>query len=116
MATPIAFSYEFEYSEVDPSENLDSRGPKVTRVKCHGKLVAETRDQLDDIFKQTPFQGRIIMDLAGVDYLDSAGLGGLMRLKLRAIKDGGVSVHFEHMQPRITQLLRLANLTEFFES
>lgn len=109
-----SFHYEFEYSEVDPSEDLDSRGRKVTTVMCHGKLVAETRAQLEEMFKATPFHGRIVMDLGDVTYLDSAGLGALMRLKLSAIKQGGVSVKFVHMTPRVTQLLNIANLTEWF--
>lgn len=113
---PDAFHYEFEYSQIEPSEVLDSRGSKVTTVKCHGKLVAETRGRLEDMFKHTPFEGRIVIDLGGVDYLDSAGLGALMRLKLSAVKHGGVSVSFVHMTPRITQLLHIANLTDWFSS
>lgn len=31
-----------EYSEVNAAEDLDSRGRKVTTVKCHGRLIAET--------------------------------------------------------------------------
>ena len=33
MAQTKSFSYEFEYSELDKSEDLDSRGTKVTTVK-----------------------------------------------------------------------------------
>jgi anti-anti-sigma factor len=83
---------------------------------CHGRLVAETRGQLEEMFQRTPFQGRIVIDLGDVNYLDSAGLGALMRLKLSAVKHGGVSVKFVHMTPRITQLLSIANLTDWFSS
>ena len=116
MAQTKSFSYEFEYSELDKSEDLDSRGTKVTTVKCHGELVAETRDTLDEMFKQSPFHGRIILDMSDVSYVDSSGLGALMRLKLHAIKEGGVSVKFEHMTPRVLQLLKLSNLTDWFSS
>lgn len=44
------------------------------------------------------------MNLAGSTNLDSSRLRGLMPLNLRAIKEGGVSIHFEDKQPRITQL------------
>jgi len=116
MAQGRSFSYEFEYSELDKSEDLDSRGTKVTTVKCHGDLVVETKDQLDEMFKQTPFHGRIVMDMSDVNYVDSSGLGGLMRLKLHAIKEGGVSVKFVQMTPRVMQLLNLSNLTDWFTS
>jgi anti-anti-sigma factor len=116
MAPQGSFQYEFEYSQVDPSEALDSRGAKITTIKCHGKLVAETRGQLEEMFQRTPFEGRIVIDLGDVTYLDSAGLGALMRLKLSAIKQGGVSVNFVHMTPRVMQLLSIANLTEWFSS
>ncbi len=116
MAQGRSFSYEFEYSEVDKSEDLDSRGTKVTTVKCHGDLVAETRDRLEEAFKETPFKGRIVMDMSDVNYVDSAGLGALMRLKLHAIKEGGVSVKFVQMTPRVLQLLKLSNLTDWFSA
>jgi anti-anti-sigma factor len=68
------------------------------------------------MFKVVPFPGRIIIDLGDVDYVDSAGLGALMRLKLSAIKQGGVSVKFVQMTPRAMQLLNIANLTQWFSS
>ena len=110
------FHYEFEYSEIDPSEALDSRGTKVTTVKCHGDLLAENRYRVEEMFKQTPFHGRIVIDLSDVNYIDSAGLGSLMRLKLHAIKEPGVSVQFVQMTPRVMQLLRIAQLAEWFSS
>jgi hypothetical protein len=33
-----SFHYEFEHSEIDPSEALNSRGTHVTTVMCHGSL------------------------------------------------------------------------------
>jgi anti-anti-sigma factor len=113
---PGSFRYEIEKTEVAPSEVLDSRGNHVTTIKCHGKLVAENRGQVEEIFKGTSFSGRIVVDLGDVDYIDSAGLGALMRLKLSAIKRGGVSVNFVQMTPRMMQLLSIANLTEWFSS
>ena len=117
MAEPQgSFHYEVEYSEVDPSKVLDSRGSKVTTVKCHGRLVAENRDQLEAIFKSTPFKGWIIMDLSDVNYIDSAGLGALIRFKLSAVKESGVSVKYVQITPRVMQLLRIANLADWFSS
>lgn len=116
MASDGTFRYELEYSEVPESEVLDSRGNKVTTIKCHGRLVAGRTDQLQEIFKTTPFHGRIIIDLGDVEYVDSAGLGALIRLKLSAVKEGGVSVKFVQITPRVLQLLNIANLTQWFSS
>lgn len=116
MAPQGSFQYEIEYSEIDPSEALDSRGTKVTTIHCHGRLIAENRTQLEELFKTTPFQGRIVIDLHDVNYIDSAGLGALIRLKLSAVKQGGVSVKFVQMTPRVMQLLSIANLTDWFTS
>jgi anti-anti-sigma factor len=108
------FTYEIEYSELDPSQALDSRGNKVTTIKCHGRLIAENRGQVEEIFKTAEFKGHIILDLEDVSYVDSAGLGALIRLKLSAVKQGGVSVEFEHMTPRVMELLKIANLVDWF--
>jgi anti-anti-sigma factor len=116
MATPNFFRYEVEESEVDKSEDLDSRGTKVTTFRCHGKLVLETRGEIEQMFKEHPFHGRIVIDLSDVEYVDSAGLGALIRLKMSAIKEGGVSVSFVSMTPRMLQLLRVTNLIDWFSS
>jgi anti-anti-sigma factor len=116
MATNPSFHYEIEKSEIDKSEALDSRGTEVTTFKLHGKLVAENRAQLEEMFKNTPFQGRIVIDLGDISYVDSAGLGALIRLKMSAIAHGGVSVEFVHMTARVMQLLKITNLSEWFSS
>jgi len=40
------------------------------------------------MFKETPFKGRVIIDLGDVDHIDSALLGSLMRLELHAVREG----------------------------
>ncbi len=47
----------------------------MTTIKCHGKIVLESNDQIMEIFKSTPFYDGIVFDLSDVDYVDSAGLG-----------------------------------------
>jgi anti-anti-sigma factor len=116
MSAQDTFHYETQYSEMDPRDVLDSRGSKITTIVCHGRLVAETREKIESIFKDTAFHGHIYFDLADVSYMDSAGLGALIRLKLHAVKEGGVSVKFVEMGPRIMQLLKIANLLEWFSA
>ena len=116
MAPQNSFHYETEFSEIDPSQDLDSRGTKVTTIRCHGRILAENCGQIQAIFTDIPFKGRIVIDLSDVEHLDSAGLGALMRLKLSALKHGGVSVKFVQMTPRVMQILSIANLTDWFSS
>jgi len=116
MATDDSFHYQIEYTERPPSEVRDSLGSKVTTIRCHGRLVAKHRDQVEEIFKHTAFHGPIYIDLDDVSYVDSAGLGSLVRLKFSAMKQEGVSVKFVNIAPRVMQLLRITNLLDWFSS
>jgi anti-anti-sigma factor len=92
----------------------DSLGNKVTTVRCHGRLVAQTKDRLEEVFEHTAFRGHIYIDLDDVSYLDSAGLAALVRLKFSALREGGVSVKLVNVGPRVMQLLRITHLWEWF--
>jgi len=110
------FHYEIEYSQIPRSEAPGPRGDRVTTIRCHGRLVARHRDQIEAIFQRTAFHGHIYFDLNDVSYMDSAGLGMLVRVKFSALKDEGVSVKFVNIGPRILQMLRITNLLEWFQS
>jgi len=116
MAADGSFQYEIEYAQIPRSEGLDSRGDRVTTIRCHGRLVTQYRDRVEDIFKHTAFHGHIYFDLDDVSYLDSAGLGALVRLKFSSLKQEGVSVKFVNIGPRVMQLLKITNLLEWFSS
>jgi anti-anti-sigma factor len=111
-----SFHFEVEHSEVRDPEDQDSRGSRVTTFKCHGSLVIETRDQLAEMFRERLFHGHIVIDLGGVSHVDSAGLGSLVRLKMSAARQPGVSIRFVNMTPRVVQLLKIANLTDWFST
>jgi anti-anti-sigma factor len=92
----------------------DSLGNKVTTVRCHGRLVAQTKDRLEEVFEHTAFRGHIYIDLDDLSYLDSAGLAALVRLKFSALREGGVNVKLVNVGPRVMQLLRITHLWEWF--
>jgi len=77
-------------------------------------LVAQTKDRLEEIFQHTAFRGHIYIDLDDVSYVDSAGLGALVRLKFSALREGGVSVKLVNVGSRVMQLLRITHLLEWF--
>jgi len=63
-----------------------------------------------------PLGGRIVVDLGDLSYLDSAGLGTLLGLKVSAIKQGYCKLEFVNMTPRVLELLRLTNVLQMFSS
>lgn len=84
----------------------------MTTVKCHGRLISETSSQIKEAAKPLiAGGGRIVIDLSGVSYLDSSGLGALVGLKVCPIKQGYCTLEFMNMGPRVA-LVRLTNLTQ----
>jgi anti-anti-sigma factor len=90
---------------------------RVTRVICHGSLVNQTAGEVKDVVKPLIADGgRIIVDLKDVGFVDSLGLGTLVGLKVSAIGQGYCTLEFEHLAPRVQELLRLTKLTDLFKS
>ena len=111
MAPDDSFHYEVEKSE------SDQYGNKVTTIKCHGRLVAGNSGELSELVKPLiPPGGRIVIDLGDLNYLDSAGLGALVGLKVSAIRQGFCVVELVNMTPRVMDLLRITNLVQLFSS
>jgi anti-anti-sigma factor len=105
-----SFGYEVEKS-TDESKNV------VTTVKCHGRIVSDTADQVKDVVKPLiPQGGRILIDLTGVEHLDSSGLGTLVGLKASALNTGYCTLELVNLTPRIAELLRITKLTQLFSS
>jgi anti-anti-sigma factor len=102
--------------EIEESKN-DQFGNKTRVVKCYGKLVSETTNQLRETVKPLlPEGGRIVIDLSDVDHLDSSGLGALVSLKASAVKQGLCILEFANITPRILQLFRVTKLQEILSS
>jgi anti-anti-sigma factor len=109
-AAESAFHYDLENSQ-------DEFSNRVTKINCHGRLVSDTAVQLKDIVKQRiPEGGRILIDLADVQHLDSSGLGTLVGLKVSAVNAGYCRLELINLSPRIADLLRITKLTQLFAS
>jgi anti-sigma B factor antagonist len=64
---------------------------KVRILQLHGRLVLGTTDPLKEKIQELLGTGhtRILLDLQGVPYLDSAGIGEVAACKKRAIEKNG---------------------------
>jgi anti-sigma B factor antagonist len=83
-------------------------------VKCHGRLVAgateEFYQEVKDLLPQTKL---VVVDLAELTYVDSTGLGTLVRLHASARKLGCV-FKLLHLGKQLRNLLKLTNLLSVF--
>jgi anti-sigma B factor antagonist len=83
-------------------------------VKCHGRLVAGTTEVLYQEVKQLLPQVKVvIVDLAELTYVDSSGLGTLVRLHTSARK-AGCELKLLHLGKQLRNVLRLTNLLSVF--
>jgi anti-sigma B factor antagonist len=100
----------------DVEESAGDHGLPVTTIKCHGRLLSENSKQIKDLVKPLIEGGgrRIVIDVGDVEYLDSAGLGALVGLKVSAINKGLVKLELVNLSPRVAELLKLTSLTELF--
>ena len=71
------------------------------------------RSDLDElILKERP--GRLLLDLSGIEFMDSSGLGLLMG-RYRLMKDVGGEMAILHPNARVLKILRLSGMERFME-
>jgi anti-sigma B factor antagonist len=83
-------------------------------VLCHGKLVSTTMNLLSGpVSHLIAEHERIVLDLAGLDQMDSMGLGTLVRLYASARSKGRV-FELRNLAKKVRDLLILTNLISVF--
>ena len=90
----------------------------VTVLDCDGKLVLGDGDALlKDKIHSLVFQGRkqILLNLGGVSYVDSSGLGALVASSLTAKNNGG-QIRLINLTKRLHDLLVISKLVNVFET
>ena len=86
----------------------------VTLVKCHGRLVAGTSDELYQAVKPLlPQTKSVVIDLAELTYVDSMGLGVLVRLYVSARHEGR-EFKLLHLGKQVRNVLKVTNLLSVF--
>ena len=105
-------------SRTDAME-IDARSAgDVTILDLTGKLTMGNGDELlKDKVNSLVSQGRtkLVLNLAAVPYLDSAGLGEIVRTHSTVTKQGG-SLKLLGLTKRITDLLSITKLLTIFET
>jgi anti-anti-sigma factor len=102
------FHYEVE-------ESQDETGYKTTTIKCHGKLTSDNTAEIRALVSPLiAAGGRTVLDFTDLDYLDSAGLGALVSLKVSAINRGLCKLELVNLTPRVKKLLSITNLMQLF--
>ena len=83
-------------------------------VKCYGRLVAGTTEEFYQELKHLLSQAKVVVvDLAELTYVDSTGLGALVRLHASARKLG-CEFKLLHLGKQLRNVLKLTNLLSVF--
>jgi anti-anti-sigma factor len=101
------FHYEIEGTVAE-------NGKRKTTVHCHGRLVSENTESVRALVKPLIERGDyVVLDFTDLQFLDSAGLGTVVSLKVSSMSYGS-RLDLIHLTPRIEKLLLLTNLFELF--
>jgi anti-sigma B factor antagonist len=83
-------------------------------VKCHGRLVAGTSEEFYQEVKHLLSQRKmVVIDLAELTYVDSTGLGVLVRLYASS-RQAGCEFKLLHLGRQLRNLLKMTNLLSVF--
>jgi anti-anti-sigma factor len=86
-------------------------------IVCHGRIVAETAPDLKQLVKpMIPKVRRIVLDLNGVSFIDSSGLGTLVGLKASAASAAYCTLELTNLSPLVKELLQTTMLYKLFTS
>ena len=106
----------------DPEPNAElaidvsAQGPAAV-VSVRGDIDLHTapqlRARLDEVLEEAPTAPRIVVDLTGVDFLDSSALGVLVGANRSALQRGGWFA-VAGARPNIVKVFEITRLTEVF--
>jgi len=92
-----------------------TRQAEVAVVRCRGRIVFgqevdDLRLSVLSLLKQT---NRVVLDLGGIEQIDSEGLAGLVGLFISARNRSG-ALKIANLSPKSRELLRVTRLDEVF--
>jgi anti-sigma B factor antagonist len=90
------------------------REGEVSVVHCRGTLVSGSCSYLHkEVYPLTSNSKRIVLDLTDLQWIDSMGIGALVRLHVVS-KKSGCQVQLANVCPRVKDLLSLTNVLGIF--
>ena len=92
--------------------NRDGKTVIVLQGRFDFNAHREFRDAVDQALKETARE--VLVDLAGVDYLDSSALGMLLMLRDKT-KNAGKEVSLASAKGAVKQVLDIANFGKLFQ-
>lgn len=99
-------------NQLDITVSKDRALPVLTlRGEIDMRSSPELRNHLLELVVNKP--KRVILDLSGVGYMDSSGVGTMVELK-RLVERGGGKVVLTGMQPRVRSVFEITKLDKFF--
>jgi anti-anti-sigma factor len=99
----------------DPFSVRVEEGADATTAYCTGPLIADHTDELKDTVKPRLTLGKHVkLDLSGVSFVDSAGLGALISLYTSA-RAAHCEFKLVNFNEQIRNLLHITNLLWLFE-
>jgi len=97
--------------------NLEvQRENEIPVLQCRGRIVYrdEASALTEHAYELLSKHQRLLVDLSGVENIDSGGLGALVMLQMWA-RQGGGDLKFCNASRRVHQLFDLTNLHSIFE-
>jgi len=88
----------------------------VTTVYCTGRFTSDTASRLPGYVKPLiPQSTAIVLDLSGVTYMDSMGLGTVASLYV-STRGRQAEFHVVNLTPHVRQLFTMTRLLSLFEA
>jgi anti-sigma B factor antagonist len=95
--------------------NIEKNGDEIT-VRGTGKITAATTEHFQSTIRGLiPGTKRIVLDLTGVEYIDSSGLGALVSVYMAAGR-AQCELEVANPKPRVRDLFNLTKLSAIFEN
>lgn len=89
----------------------DALGVVVMAGEIDFSVTPQVRERLLDLVGET--DADILLDMAGLDYIDSSGLALLLELR-KHLQEDGRSVRVRSISPQVRKLFNLTQLAELF--
>ncbi|MFI5931863.1 STAS domain-containing protein [Actinoplanes sp. NPDC051494] len=89
-------------------------GAGCTVVEVHGELDMATQPQLHDVLQALIGPGQVVIDLAGVGFMDSSALGTLV-VMFKEIRAAGGRLCLAQVQPAVRTVLAVTSVDQVID-